>query len=91
MNAVNTEAGQLSYVVTEEEKRKYQDFQEMKGGSYNLMMKEGEQLLNVDVKYFASKGQFLNIDTKEQYQKNDKLEDFVEDIHSLWTVNLEDS
>ena len=91
MNAGNTEAGQLSNVVTEEEKSKSWAFQEMKEGSYNLMMKEGEQLLNAVVKDFASNEQFFKIDTKDEYQKNDKLEDFVEDIQSLWTVNLEDS
>ena len=64
MNAGNTEAGQLSNVVTEEEKSKSWAFQEMKEGSYNLMMKEGEQLLNVVVKYFACNVQCLKIDTK---------------------------
>jgi len=47
--------------------------------------------VNAAVKDFASDGQFLKIDTKEEYQMNDKLEDFVEDIQSLWTVNLEDN
>lgn len=50
------EVGQLSSVVIEEKKGKTQVFQEMKGDSHNLMMKEEEQLLNVVVKDFAGNG-----------------------------------
>ena len=65
MNAGNIEARQPSHVATEEVESRILAFQEMKEGSYNLMMKEGEQLLNVVVKYFACNVQCLKIDTKE--------------------------
>ena len=42
VNAGNTEVGQLSHVVIEDEKRKTQAFQEMKEDFCNLVRKEKE-------------------------------------------------
>jgi hypothetical protein len=53
------EAGQLSSVVTKEEKGKTQVFQEIEEGSYNLMMKREEKLLNVATEDFVGDHQFL--------------------------------
>ena len=44
VNAGSIEAGQLSCVVTEDEKRKIQAFQEMIEDFYNLARKEKKQL-----------------------------------------------
>jgi len=91
VNAGYIEERQLPNVVTEEEKNKILVFQEMKGDSQNLLMKEEEQLLNVVVKDFAGSRQSLKADAKEEHQLNGNIEDFVEDGQLLWTVNLEDS
>jgi hypothetical protein len=91
VNVGYIDEGQLSNVVTEEEKSKILAFQEMKGDSQNLMMKEEEQLLNFVVKYFASNGQSLKADAKEENKLKGNIEYFVEDGQSLWIVNLEDS
>ena len=42
VNAGNTEAGQLSHVVIEDEKRKAQTFQERREDFYNTVRKEKE-------------------------------------------------
>jgi hypothetical protein len=59
VNAGFIEAGQLSSVVTKEEKGKTQVFQEIEEGSYNLMMKREEKLLNVATEDFVGDHQFL--------------------------------
>lgn len=73
--------------MTEDEKRKAQDFQEMNEDFYNLVRKEKEQLLNTAVRDLVNFEQILRVDAKE-YQL---ISVVVGEHQLLKVVNLEDS
>lgn len=89
MNAGHVEAGQLFYVIIEDEKNKAQALQKMQEDLNNLMMKEEGQLLNNVVVNYAGIGQPLKFEAKEKQLLKVAIEDFVDDNQLLKGVNLE--
>ena len=66
VNAGNTEAGQLSHVVIEDEKNKARDFQQRREDFYNFVRKEKKQLLNNVVEDSMNIGQLWKVEAKEE-------------------------
>lgn len=91
VNAGHVEAGQLFYVIIEDEKNKAQALQKMQEDLNNLMMKEEGQLLNNVVVNYAGIGQPLKFEAKEKQLLKVAIEDFVDDNQLLKGVNLEGS